>query len=178
MLGAVAEGHTDPDTRTRLLDDGAVGGTAWARRAVGDAIRGACSPPEAELVDDLIGCGRPFYVNASLSVRGRFVGIADIYLVGTGVGGEMDSKEVHGDADLLDRTLVRHDTFTGAELSLVHVTPGRYRANPADFRERLGGEVRAALRRRAIPSGAGEPGRAGGAARERGAARGRPRCCR
>lgn len=153
VLGAVADLHADPATLTRLLDNGAVGGTAWARRAVGDAIRGAASPPEAELVDDLIGCGLPFYVNATLSMHGRFVGIADVYLVGTGVAGEMDSKEVHGDADALDDTLVRHETFTDAGLSLAHVTPGRYRANPTAFHDRLLGAV-ADRRRR----GLGEPG--------------------
>lgn len=152
VLGAVADGHADPETLTRLLDRGAVGGTSWARRAVRDAVRRAASPPEAELVDDLIGCGRPFYVNAGLSVRGRFVGIADVYLVGTGVGGEMDSKEVHGDADRLDDTLVRHDTFTGAELSLVHVTPNRYRADPVAFHDRLLAAVDDRQRR-----GLGEP---------------------
>lgn len=152
VLGAVADGHADPEALTRLLDNGAVGGTAWARRAVGDAIRGAASPPEAELVDDLIGCGLPFYVNAALSLRGRFVGIADVYLVGTGVGGEMDSKEVHGDAERLDDTLVRHDAFTGAGLTLVHVTPGRYRANPTAFHDRLLAAVADRQRR-----GLGEP---------------------
>ena len=152
VLGAVADGHADPEALTRLLDNGAVGGTAWARRAVRDAVRGAASPPEAELVDDLLGCGLPFYVNATLSLHGRFVGIADVYLVGTGVAGEMDSKQVHGDADALDDTLVRHDTFTGAELSLVHVTPNRYRANPTAFHDRLFAAVADRQRR-----GLGEP---------------------
>ncbi len=105
VLGAVADGHTDPDALTRLLDNGAVGGTAWARRAVRDAV-----------------------------------------------GGEMDSKEVHGDADALDDTLVRHATFTGAGLSLVHVTPNRYRANPTAFHDRLLAAVADRQRR-----GLGEP---------------------
>lgn len=152
VLGAVADAHTDPEALTKLLDNGAVGGTAWARRAVGDAVRGAASPPEAELVDGLIGCGRPFYVNATLSLRGRLIGIADVYLVGTGVGGEMDSKEVHGDADRLDDTLVRHDVFTDADLTLAHVTPSRYRANPIAFHDRLFAAVADRQRR-----GLGEP---------------------
>lgn len=92
--------------------------------------------------------------NATLSLHGRFVGIADGYLAGTGVGGEMDSKEVHGDADALDDTLVRHGTFTDAGLTLEHVTPGRY------------------------PPSAGEPGRAGGSARAHAPARAPTSCCR
>ena len=152
LLGAVADGHAEAAALTRLLDHGAVGGTAWARRAVQDAVRGAASPPEAELVDDLVGGGLPFYVNATVTVRGQLVGIIDVYLVGTGVGGEMDSKERHGDAELLDDTLARHGHADAYGLSLVHVTPSRYRADPAAFHARLRAAV-AARRRR----GHGEP---------------------
>jgi hypothetical protein len=137
VLGAVADGHVGSDDVLALLDAGVVGGTAWARRAVRDAKRGAASPPEAELVDGLLGCGMPFYVNAEMRVGGRFVGFFDVYLAGTGVGGEMDSKERHGEPDALDDTLERHDRATRAGLSLVHTTPGRYRADPARFRARL-----------------------------------------
>jgi len=152
VLGAVADGHAEAAAMTSLLDHGAVGGTAWARRAVQDAVRGAASPPEAELVDDLVGGGLPFYVNATVTVRGQLVGIIDVYLVGTGVGGEMDSKERHGDAELLDDTLARHGRADTYGLSLVHVTPSRYRADPAAFHARLRAAV-AARRRR----GLGEP---------------------
>lgn len=152
VLGAVADGHADPAEILRLLDGGAMGGTAWARRAAQDALRGAASPPEAELVDDLVGGGLPFYVNPAVSVRGRFVGILDVYLVGTGVGGEMDSKERHGSAELLDDTLARHERAAAHGLSLVHVTPGRFRADPTAFVARLRAEVLARRRR-----GLGEP---------------------
>lgn len=152
VLGAVADGHADPERVHTLLDNGAVGGTAWARRAARDAQRGAASPPEAELVDGLIGCGHPFYANATVHVDGRFVGILDVYLVGTGVGGEMDSKERHEEPELLDDTLVRHEHASTNGLSLVHVTPGRYRADPAAYHRRLFDAV-ADRRRR----GLGEP---------------------
>lgn len=137
VLAAVADGHAAPEDLLLLLDNGAVGGTAWTRRAVRDAQRGAASPPEAELVDDLIGCGHPFYVNPTVHVGGRFVGILDVYLVGTGVGGEMDSKERHEEPGSLDDTLGRHEHASSAGVSLVHVTPSRYRADPAAFRARL-----------------------------------------
>lgn len=152
VLGAVADGHAGPDDLTRLLDAGAVGGTAWARRAVLDAQRGAASPPEAELVDDLIGCGHPFYVNPEVRVGARFIGFLDVYLVGTGVGAEMDSQERHGEQESLDDTLGRHENAFNQGVSLVHVTPNRYRADPPAFRARLLGAV-ADRRRR----GLGEP---------------------
>jgi hypothetical protein len=70
-------------------------------------------------------------------VQGRFVGRFDVYLVGTGVGGEIDSRERHEQADLLDQTLLRHERAHASGLSLVHVTPTRFRAEPAAFTARL-----------------------------------------
>jgi hypothetical protein len=137
VLGAVADGLTSAAQVLDVLAQGAVGGTAWCRRAARDAADGAASPPEAELVDDLHGCGHPFYVNPDVHVQGRFVGRFDVYLVGTGVGGEIDSRERHEQADLLDQTLLRHERAHASGLSLVHVTPTRFRADPAAFTARL-----------------------------------------
>lgn len=137
VLGAVADGHVTGNELLALLDAGATGGTAWARRAAKDALRGAASPPEAELVDELRGCGHPFYVNPEVRVGGRFVGVLDVYLVGTGVGGEVDSKERHGAQEALDDTLARHENVSRSGLTLLHVTPTRLRADPAAFRWRL-----------------------------------------
>jgi hypothetical protein len=152
VLGAVADGHADPDDLLALLDSGAVGRTRWTRRAALDARRGAASPPEAELVDELLGCGHPFYVNPEMRVHGRFLGVLDVYLVGTGVGAEMDSRERHEETEALDDTLARHEHASRFGVSLVHVTPNRFRADPVAFRVRLLAEV-ADRRRR----GLGEP---------------------
>ncbi len=152
VLAAVSDGHAAPDDLLILLDAGAVGGTAMARRAVRDAQRGAASPPEAELVDHLLGWGRPFYVNPDLRLAGRFVCRPDVYLVGTGVGGEMDSQERHGGSEQLNDTLDRHERASAAGLTLVHVTPTRYRAAPGAFSARLLAAVEDRRRR-----GLGEP---------------------
>ena len=152
VLGAVADRWATTDDLLALLDAGAVRRTAWTRRAVLDAWRGAASPPEAELVDELLGCGHPFYVNPEVRLNGRLLGVVDVYLVGTGVGAEMDSRERHDDVEALDDTLARHDHADRFGLRLVHVTPGRFRADPAAFRARLLAEV-ADRRRR----GLGEP---------------------
>lgn len=154
VLGAVADGHCEPELLLELLDRGAVGGTARARRAARDAQRGAASPPEAELVDDLVGRGVPFYVNVEARVDGRFVGVLDVYLVGTGVGGEMDSKERHGETEQLDDTLGRHEQASSHGLSLVHVTPTRYRTDPERYVARLMATV-ADRRRRGLAEPAG-----------------------
>lgn len=137
VLGALADDLATPDALLALLDGGAVARTAWTRRAVLDAQRGAASPPEAEMVDGMLGCGHPFFVNAELRLHDRFLACPDVYLLGTGVGGEMDSKERHEQEDLLDDTLARHARADAHGLTLVHVTPGRYRADPAAFHARL-----------------------------------------
>lgn len=152
VLGAVADGRTTPAELHALLDAGAVGGTALTRRAVRDAERGAASPPEAELVDELVGSGLPFYANPDVRVDGRLVGRFDVYLVGTGVGGEMDSQERHGEREALDETLRRHERAARSGLELLHVTPARFRSDPQAF---LSDVRRAVARRRSV--GLGEP---------------------
>jgi hypothetical protein len=154
VLGAVADRLCTAQELRELLDTGATGGTALARRACLDAERGATSPPEAELVDGLLACAFPipFYCNVEVRVSGDLLGIADVWLVGSGVGGEMDSRERHGEQASLDSTLRRHSRFADAGVSLRHVTPTRYRADPAAFHREL---FDAALARRA--TGLGDP---------------------
>ena len=130
VLGAVADGWCTAEELSDLLSRGAVAGTAHTRRAILDAERGAASPPEAELVDTLLRRRVSFVANPELWVDGRLVGRPDVYLLGTGVGGELDSKERHAEAELLDATLQRHGRFADAGLWLEHVTPARFRRDP------------------------------------------------
>ena len=141
VLGAIAQKRCTVEQVRTILAKSATAGTALARRACLDAERGAASPPEAELVDALIGQGLPFYVNAEIWVDGVLVGIVDVWLVGTGTGAELDSKQWHGDAAKLDATLDRHARFERAGLSLCHATPARFRTNPAAFVAQLRAEV-------------------------------------
>jgi hypothetical protein len=130
VIGAVAKGVTTKDLTT-LLDEGAVGGTAWTRRAVLDAERGCASPPEAEAVDAMIGCGWPFYVNPDLYLAGSFLCQPDVFLVGTGSGGELDSVEHHNATQAkLAHTLNRH-TAAAKAVDLLHRTPWQLRQGPA-----------------------------------------------
>lgn len=110
------------------------------------------SPPEAELVDRLLPRGAPFYVNCEVWLDDVLLGVPDVWLVGTGVGGEMDSQERHGTPELLDATLARDKRFARAGLVLEHVTPQRFRAGPDAF---VTGLLREAVRRRAL--GLAEP---------------------
>lgn len=137
VLGAVADGHCSAQELLAVVDDGPMRGSALVRRACHDALRGAASPPEAELVDGLLAYGVPFYCNVELWDGDVLVAVLDVYLAGTGVGGEMDSKEVHAAADLLDLTLLRHGRVERYGVKLCHVTPSRYRANPVAFHEEL-----------------------------------------
>jgi hypothetical protein len=147
VLGAVADGYCTAAELRELVDLGAMRDSALIRRACVDAARGAVSPPEAELVDGLLECGVLFACNVEVRDGNKLVAVLDVHLVGTGVGGELDSKDVHERADLLDATLLRHDRVETYGLKLCHTTPTRYRADPAQFHERLFAQARDRLAR-------------------------------
>lgn len=107
-------------------------GSGLVRRAVDDALAGAWSAPEAEagdLVRAVVREGRlpAFLLNPTLTVDGVRVGTPDGYVVGTGVGWQVDSRRHHGAPDDLDDTLAVHDRFAAHGLTLLHVTPRRLR---------------------------------------------------
>lgn len=133
VLGAVGAKRVTPDQLSQVLGMTAVAHSALARRAILDAERGAVSPPEAELVDDLLGCGIPFVANVEVWVHGVFLGVVDVWLLGTGVGLEQDSKQEHGNPERLDKTLLRSSGFRRAGALLCHTTPTRYRESPQAF---------------------------------------------
>ncbi len=152
VLGAVADGWATPPDLRALLDNGAIGGSALSRRAVKDAERGCASPPEAEFIDALVEAAVPTYANCEIWYDGRLIAVVDGYLVGTGVAGEIDSRERHGSIDDLDATLTRHRGVEEVGLSLLHCTPTRFRQDPLAFIRLL---LAQAARRRA--AGLGDP---------------------
>jgi hypothetical protein len=150
-LGAAADGWTSAAALRSVLDRGAVPASAWARRAARDIERGALSPPEAEVADVLVGTRMPFVLNAHIGVDGALRGVADGYLLGTGVGYEVDSVERHS-GPALTATLDRHERLSRVGVRLVHVTPSSFRADPHAFLNRL---VEAVSARRSV--GLGDP---------------------
>lgn len=128
VLGAVADRWADVPTLRDVLAMTQQNGSGLTRRALLDAERGCASPPEAELVDGLVGCGVPFYVNPELRLHGRLLGSPDIYLLGLGTGGEVDSVERHEEDDAgVESTYDRHERITGAGVDLVHLSVRRIR---------------------------------------------------
>ncbi|TAL26233.1 MAG: hypothetical protein EPN99_00610 [Frankiales bacterium] len=127
VLGAVADNWADVDSLDAVLATTQRNGSGLARRAIEDARRGAASPPEAELVDELLGCGVPFYVNPQLWLDGRLLGCTDVYLPGLGIGGEVESVERHGSDDDTETTYDRHERVTAPGLELVHLSVRRIR---------------------------------------------------
>ena len=154
VLGAVADELCTPEEIHAVLATGNRRDSVLVRRACTDAQRGAASPPEAELVDDLLEHNVPFLCNAELWDGDVLVAVVDALLLGTGVGSEMDSEERHGDEAGLDATLRRHGRVESYDAKLVHVTPTRYRAAPQSHHRDLFTEVR---RRQA--RGLGDPPR-------------------
>ena len=132
LLGAVADGHADVDELRQMLDRGQRNGSGLVRRAIGDAERGCASPPEAELVDALIGCGMPFLVNPEVRCGDALVGFPDVLFVGRAVTGEVESVERHGSADEQESTYDRHERFVVQGLDPFHLSVRRLRADISD----------------------------------------------
>jgi hypothetical protein len=137
VLGAVARRRATVEELTAYVEAGQRNGSALVRRAVADAARGCASPPEAELVDELIGRGRPFYVNPQIWLDGVLLGSTDVWLVGTGTGGEVDSQERHGDEVGVENTYDRHERITTPGLQLVHLSVARIRRNVTEAADHL-----------------------------------------
>lgn len=140
VLSAVTSRLTTSEALREELDAGTRGGSAWSRRALDDADRGAWSAPEAEFVDMLLPLVRrgslpPLVLNAELRLHGRLLGVADGYLLGTGLGYEVDSRRHHAGVDDFDRTLARHDGFAAGGVTLLHVTPRRLRRLGPAYRQ-------------------------------------------
>lgn len=129
VLAAVADKLATAAELSTILDAGQRNGSALTRRAIGDATRGCASPPEAELVDAMIGRGMPFLVNPEIWLDGVRLGFADVWLVGTAVGGEVESDERHGDEEGRTATYDRHERFADGGLELVHLSVARIRRN-------------------------------------------------
>jgi hypothetical protein len=132
VLGAVADGWADVTELAAHLATTQRNGSGLTRRAVLDAGRGCASPPEAELVDALIGAGRPFYVNPELRLHGRLLGVPDVWFPGVGLGGEVESVERHGSAGDVESTYDRHERMAAAGIELVHLSVRRIRRDAAE----------------------------------------------
>jgi hypothetical protein len=137
VLGAVAQGCSSVVDLTTLLEAGQRNGSGMVRRAISDAARGCASPPEAELVDGMVGRGVPFYVNPELWHHGVLLGSTDVWLAGTGSGGEVESQERHGDAIGVENTYDRHERFAAAGVNLVHLSVARIRRDVGEATDYL-----------------------------------------
>jgi hypothetical protein len=133
VMAALNGKHTTAADLRRELDAGPRRGSGLCRRALDDWDDGARSAPEAEAADwlrDEVRARRcpPFLLNPTLYLDEVELGSPDVYVPGTGLGNEMDSRRHHGSTDDLDATLLRHKLFAAADLQLEHVTPARFRA--------------------------------------------------
>ena len=156
LLGAVCSGSCSAEELAAEVEAGAQRGSGLVRRAADDARAGAWSAPEAEaaeLVGDAVRAGRlpPFLLNPTLMVDNRRVGAPDGWVVGTGVGWQVDSRAFHAEEGDFDATLAVHDGFAEHGLTLLHVTPRRLRRLGHAWVDLLVGAVAAR------PPGAAEP---------------------
>ena len=75
----------------------------------------------------------PFLLNPDVFLDGELLLSPDIWLLGTGVGGELDSHRFHGSQTSLDQTLDRHARASRRGVELVHRSPTRFRQDPQGF---------------------------------------------
>lgn len=129
VLGAASASVVTPEELREVLEGGQRNGSALVRRAISDAERGCASPPEAEVVDALVGRGVPFLVNSEFWWEGRLLGSPDLWLVGSGTTGEVESTERHDGAQDRENTYDRHEHFTAAGMQPVHLSVRRIRAD-------------------------------------------------
>ena len=147
VMAAMNAKHTTAELLRAELDAGPRRGSGLCRRALDDWDDGARSAPEAEAADWLRDevrarrCPR-FLLNPTLSIDGELLGCPDVYVLGTGLANETDSRRYHGSTDELDATLLRHADFTAAGVRLEHVTPARFRRDPAGWAAGFAGLAR------------------------------------
>ena len=117
-------------------------GAGHLSRVVREVSDGVRSPAEGEVHEALFRAasrGRlPAYLlNPDVVLNGVLLGSPDAWFPGLGLGDEIDSRQWHEEEGQLDRTLLRHETFTKPGLALAHITPGRFRSDPEAHVARL-----------------------------------------
>jgi len=132
VLGAVCRRSCTAEELRDEVEQGAVRGSGLVRRAVDDALAGAWSAPEAEAaahVGAAVAAGRlpPFLLNPVLRTSAGRVGQPDGYVVGTGVGWQVQSRRHHAGEQDLETTLAVHDAYAAHDLTMLHLTPRRLR---------------------------------------------------
>jgi hypothetical protein len=153
VLAAVCQRWCSIDRLRAELEAGPRNGTALCRRAIRDAEAGAWSAPEAEVADVAAAAVRdgrlpPFLLNPTLLLDGVVIGVPDGWLLGLGLGWEVESRRHHSSDPDFDATLARHDGFAAHGLQLLHVTPRRARLLGAAYAQVLADAVGG--RRRAV----------------------------
>lgn len=135
------------------LDAGAKGRSALCRRALLDLLCGAASAPEAEVLEHALAVASRlprFLLNPDVFLGGTFLGRPDGWLVGAGLGWEVESREFHAGDEAFEHTLLRADRFLEHGLPLLHLTPRRIRELGAATGELLVATVGAAAARGAV----------------------------
>lgn len=154
VLGAVCRRFCAADDLRLEVESGPRRGSGLVRRAVDDAIAGAWSAPEAEVADLVSTCVRArrlpgFMLNPTLLLGDQRIGAPDGYLLGTGVGWQVDSRRHHSSDDDFDATLAAHDGYAAYGMTMLHVTPRRLRTLRSAWVDMLVAAAQA--------NGAGEP---------------------
>lgn len=103
------------------------------RSALAEVADGVASVAEGDLRGLVKGGGlpEPMY-NPSLYVGSEFLGKPDAWWRDEGVAGQVDSKEWHLSPRDWDKTLARHAKMSAHGIIVLHFTPRRLQASPAE----------------------------------------------
>jgi hypothetical protein len=148
----VADGVQRGLIKLALLQDelaqGPVQGSARLRQVLAEVEDGVRSSVEADL-RTLIKLGHlpdPMY-NPRLYAGGRFIAEPDTWWPEAGVAGEMDSREWHLSPKDWERTLARDARMSAHGIIVMHISPGRLKAEPQMVADQIRSALEAGRRR-------------------------------
>jgi hypothetical protein len=139
LLEAVQRGLTTTDLLSQELRRSQRRGTALLSEALAEAKGGVRSAPEAELREHIqqTDVPEPVWNPTLLMPDGTFLASPDALIQESMVAIEVDSEEHHSEGAGWDVTLERHTNMTVAGLIVVHVIPGKFRANPTQYLSKI-----------------------------------------
>jgi hypothetical protein len=131
-LEAVQRGLASPRAVEEELRSAQRRGTALIRGVIAEAKAGVRSAPEAELRQAVTSTNlpTPLWNPGVFLPSGKFLAQPDGLIEESMVAVEMDSREYHSEGDGWADTLERGTDMSNAGLVVVHVIPGRFRADP------------------------------------------------
>ncbi|MGO8962011.1 MAG: hypothetical protein ACLQFR_32260 [Streptosporangiaceae bacterium] len=133
MAGAVQQGTCSLRQLETELGNSRLRNSAPLRVVLSEVADGARSSPEADLMHLIKSSGLPTPLyNPRLYVGADFLASPDAWWKEQSVAAEVDSREWHLGPQGWEGTMSRHDRMAAAGIRVLHFTPRKIRAEPAE----------------------------------------------